>query len=66
MFKKLDEMVDKEILVPVHEPTEWVSRMMVVGKSDGDVIIFLDPSELNKAIQRQHFAVPTIEQLFSK
>jgi hypothetical protein len=66
VFKKLDEMVEKEILVPVHEPTEWVSRMMVVGKSDGDVRICLDPSELNKAIQRQHFAVPTIEQLFSK
>ena len=40
--------------------------MVVVGKSDGDVRICLDPSELNKAIQRQHFAVPTIEQLFSK
>jgi hypothetical protein len=50
VFKKLDEMVEKEILVPVHEPTEWVSRMMVVGKSDGDVRICLDPSELNKAI----------------
>ncbi|XP_045034359.1 uncharacterized protein LOC123475560 [Daphnia magna] len=49
VFKKLEEMVAKEILVPVHEPTEWVSRMMVVGKSDGDVRICLDPSELNKA-----------------
>ena len=40
--------------------------MMVVGKPDGDVRICLDPSELNKAIQRQHFAVPTVDQLFSK
>ena len=40
--------------------------MMVVGKPDGDVRICLDPSELNKALQRQHFSVPTVEQLFSK
>ncbi|XP_045030777.1 uncharacterized protein K02A2.6-like [Daphnia magna] len=66
VFKKLDEMVKENILAPVQEPTEWVSRMMVVGKPDGDVRIGLDPFELNKAIQRQHFAVPTIEQLFSK
>jgi hypothetical protein len=66
VFKKLDEMVNDKILTPVQEPTEWVSRMMVVGKPDGDVRICLDPFELNKAIQRQHFAVPTIEQLFSK
>lgn len=40
--------------------------MMVVGKPNGDVRICLDPSELNKAVQRQHFSVPTVEQLFSK
>ncbi|XP_045028011.1 uncharacterized protein LOC123471141 [Daphnia magna] len=66
VFKKLEEMVGDGIIVPVHEPTDWVSRMMVVGKPNGDVRICLDPSELNKAIQRQHFAVPTVEQLFSK
>lgn len=66
VFKKLEEMVADGIIAPVQEPTEWVSRMMVVGKPDGDVRICMDPSELNKAIQRQHFAVPTVEQLFSK
>jgi hypothetical protein len=62
----MDQMVKDEIIVPVVEPTERVSRMLVVGKSDGDVKICLDPSELNKAILRQHFAVPTVEQLFAK
>lgn len=66
VFKKLDEMVAEGIITLVQEPTEWVSRMMVVGKPDGDVRICLDPSELNKAVQRQHFSVPTVEQLFSK
>lgn len=66
VFKKLDRMVEDEIIIPVVEPTEWVSRMLVVGKPNGDVRIVLDPSELNKAILRQHFAVPTVEQLFGK
>lgn len=66
VFKKLDEMVAEGIITLVQEPTEWVSRMMVVGKLDGDVRICLDPSELNKAVQRQHFSVPTVKQLFSK
>lgn len=66
VYKKLDKMVADEIIVPLVEPTEWVSRMLVVGKPDGDVRIVLDPSELKKAIQRQHFAVPTVEQLFAK
>lgn len=66
VFQKLDSMVKDGIITPVSEPTEWVSRMMVIGKPDGDVRLCLDPSELNKAIQCQHFAVPTGEQLFGK
>jgi hypothetical protein len=40
--------------------------MLVMGKPDGDVRICLNPSELKKAIQRQHFVVPTMNQLFAK
>lgn len=66
VYAKLTQMVNDGIITPVVEPTEWVSRMMVVGKPDGNVRICLDPTELNKAIQRQHFVVPTVEQLFGK
>lgn len=45
VFKKLNEMVADGIITPVQEPTDWVSRMMVIGKPDGDVRICLDPSE---------------------
>ena len=60
VFDKLDQMVALKIIAPVVEPTDWVSRMLVVGKADGDVRIYLDPSNLNKAIQRQHFMVSII------
>jgi hypothetical protein len=37
VFDKLDQMMALKIIVPVVEPTEWVRRMLVVGKEDGDV-----------------------------
>lgn len=64
--KKLDGMVDDGIIIPVSEPTDWVSRMLVVSKADGDVRIVLDPSNLNKAVLRPHFSVPTVGQLLAK
>lgn len=66
VFEKLDRMVADKIIFPEVEPTEWVSRMLVVGKLDGYVRICLDPSNLNKTIQRQHFMVPKVEQEFGK
>lgn len=39
-------MVADDITNPVQEPTDWVSRMMVVGKPYGDVRICIDPSDL--------------------
>ena len=38
VFDKLDKMVADKIIAPVIEPTEWVNRMLVVGKPDGDVL----------------------------
>ena len=66
VYAKLAQMVDNGIIAPVVEPTELVNRMMVVGKPDGNVRICLDPSELNRTIQRQNFSMPTVEQLFVK
>lgn len=64
--KALIDMVDNEVLAPVTEPTEYVSRMMTTLKPNGDVRVCIDPSELNKAILRPHFSVPTAEELFAK
>lgn len=66
VFDKLDEMERDGVITPVSEPTDWVSRMVVVRKPNGDVRICIDPSELNKVIKREYFTVPTAEELFSK
>ena len=44
------------------EPSEWISSMVVVAKL-GKIQICLDPKDLNQAIQRPRFQMPTLEEL---
>ena len=64
--EELDRMTKQEIIAPVVAPTPWVSSMVVVPKPNGKLRICLDPKELNKAIQREHYPLPTIEDLATR
>ena len=63
---ELDTMVQKEIIAPVTDPTPWVSSMVVVQKKNNKLRICLDPRDLNKAIMRSHYPLPTIEQVATR
>ena len=62
----LDDLVQQDILAPVTELTPWVSSMVAVPKSDGKLRICLDPKDLNMAIQREHYPLPTIEDIATR
>ena len=62
----LDDLVRQEILAPVQQPTPWISSMVVVPKKDGKPRICLDPRDLNKAIRREHYPLPTIEDVATR
>ncbi|CAC5396265.1 unnamed protein product [Mytilus coruscus] len=63
----LKEMEDKEVIRKVDEPTDWVNSLVVVEKpKTGKLRICLDPRNLNKAIKREHFALPTIEDITTR
>ena len=62
---KLDELVERKVIVPVTEPTEWVSSMLVVVKPN-KIRICLDPRDLNQAIKREHYQMPTIEEVATR
>ena len=59
-------MVRQEIIAPVTEPTKWVSSMVVVQKKNGKVRVCLDPRNLNQAIMRSHYPLPTIEEVATR
>lgn len=63
---KLADMEKAEIIQRVEGPSRWVSPMVVVSKPEGEVRICMDPTELNKAIQRHHFSIPSAEELFGR
>ena len=62
----LDRHVSNGIIKKRDEPTEWVSSLLCVEKKDGSLRICLDPKDLNHAIQREHFAIPTFEDISAK
>ena len=59
----LDDLVQQDILAPVQQPTP---SMVVVPKKDGKPRICLDPHDLNKAIRREHYPLPTIEDIVTR
>ena len=60
--EKIDSMVKQQILGKVEEPTPWISSMVAV-KRPNKLRICLDPFDLNKAVKRPKYQMPTIEEV---
>ena len=63
---ELNNMEKRRVIRKVEEPTNWVNSMAIVEKPDGSLRICLDPRHLNKAIKREHFQLPTIEDITTR
>ena len=48
--KKLDQLLE-QVIVPVTEPTDWVSSLAYSFKADGDRRTCFNPIHLNKVIR---------------
>ena len=59
-LKRLEEL---DIIEPVTGPTTWVSPIVVVPKSSGQVRICVDMRDANKAVKREKHSLPTIDDL---
>lgn len=63
---KLQELERMSIIETVNVPTEWVSSLVIVPKKNLDLRLCIDPKDLNNAIKRQHFYIPTFDDLIHK
>lgn len=61
---RVAEMVRDGYITKVDQPTEWLSSMVVVPRKD-KIRICSDPSDLNKAIEREHYPMCTTEEVVS-
>ena len=52
----LEDLVKQEVIAPVTSPTAWISSMVTVPKKNGKLRICLEPKDLNRAVQREHYA----------
>ena len=55
----LRRLLSQDVIADVEEPTEWVHNPVVTEKRNGSLRLCLDPRPLNKAIKREHHAIPT-------
>ena len=63
---ELERMESMGVIERINGPTDWVSAMIVVHKPVGRVRICLDPRGLNMAIRREHYPMPTFEQISAR
>ncbi|XP_062538889.1 uncharacterized protein K02A2.6-like [Armigeres subalbatus] len=64
--RKLQEMLDADIIEPVLGPSEWISPMVVVPKGSDDIRLCINMRYPNQAIQREHYPLPIIDNLLNK
>ncbi|GBM10650.1 Uncharacterized protein K02A2.6 [Araneus ventricosus] len=63
---ELDRMVKAGVIEKVTEPTDRVSPLVIVQKKNGALRVCLDPQNLNRAIKRPQYNLPTFEDITSK
>lgn len=59
--RKLDQLLQRDIIEPKTGPTSWVSPLVVVGKANGEVRLCLDLRRVNEAVMRKHHPMPAVD-----
>ena len=64
--RELDRQVSQGFLAKVIKPTDWVNSLVIVEKANGQMRLCIDPKDLNKVVKREHFQIPTKEEILGK
>ena len=63
---ELQRLVANNIIAPVTEPTSWISALLIVTKPNNDIRVCIDPKPLNRALMRDHYCMPTIDDVLPR
>ena len=65
--KKLKYLVETDVIMPVDEPTDWCAPIVVAPKRNSDDIrLCVDLRRLNRAVKRERYVLPTLDDLAAK
>ncbi|XP_052744494.1 uncharacterized protein K02A2.6-like [Bicyclus anynana] len=64
--KKIEYLIKLDIIEPVKVPSGWVSPIVPVLKPNGEIRVCIDMRHANKAIVRENYPLPTMDQLLPK
>lgn len=62
---QLDKYEADGHMTSVTEPTDWISNMVIVKKTE-KLRVCIDPKHLNQALKRSHYIMPTLEDVLYK
>ena len=63
LAKELKRMESLEVIAKVTEPTDWANSIATPEKQrTGALRVCLDPRDLNQAVKREHYPLPTLEE----
>ena len=63
---ELERMEKLDVIERIEEPTDWVCSLVLVEKRNGDLRVCLDPRDLNRATKREHYKLPTREEIMTQ
>ena len=61
--RKVQELLDYDIIEEVDGPTPWVNPVVIIPKADGDIRLCIDMRRANEAIIRGRYPMPTVDEL---
>ena len=61
--QELDRLSNIGVIRKVNTPTNWISALVVTTKKNGKVTLCIDPKPLNEALHRNHYPLPTINDV---
>ena len=64
--EELQRMEKLGVIKKCTEPTAWVHSLVVAKKKNNKLRVCLDPSDLNRAVMREHFPMQTVEDVISR
>ena len=60
---ELQRLLNLGVIEMVDEPSEWVSAFVTPIKRSGELRICIDPKSLNTALLREHYKLPTFDDV---